>query len=227
MSDIQRIIPKGSPPAPAPGKIDKSPATPAAPHDTVDISKSGATASQGMLGKVKQWARQNISGEASATAQSRQPGDGDFTTKAAVIGAGVGAPLGGFLGYESGKLEEARAQRSTETWQAPTLEQKHLGNIPQDQYTPKWGWLFGYGVGNDHVQLGSDGQIQGGQPVNRDAPVYNPDGSVKMHPETKTIQSARYGPVVGALGGAFLFGVAGALGGVAVGVIHRLMSQGE
>jgi len=179
-----------------------------------DSFSSGEKA--GFFGKVKRFWAENVTGKG----LKRPDADAiqDFATRAAVAGGAIGAAAGGFIGYQAGKMEAANAQRSHVTWQEPVMERKHLGNIPSDYYTPWWGgWL-----GEDHVRFDDKWNIQGVDPIYRDAPVYNPDGSIKMATKEADISSQRFGPVSGAIGGAIIGGIGGVAGGIAVGLLNRI-----
>jgi hypothetical protein len=102
---------------------------------------------------------------------------------------------------------------SRPSWKKPT----------RDYYTPN-SWWFGYGWG-DHVEFNDHGQVADGQSVIRDAPVLKADGTPQMHDVEKTISSERYGAAGAAIGMAAIFGIAGAIGGVAVGCIAKLLRK--
>jgi len=146
----------------------------------------------------------------------------DFTGKAAIAGGAIGAAGGAAAGYAAGRMQEAAAQRSVETWNVPVTERKLLGYIPSDYYSSNdwwggWDW--------QHVTYDDKGQVIGGDPVYRDVPVLDANGKPVMKEVTGTISSQRYGVVGGTLGGMALGGVAGAMGGVAVGLLHKLATD--
>ncbi|MCL5036463.1 MAG: hypothetical protein M1269_05010 [Chloroflexi bacterium] len=195
--------------------------------EEVSLGKDGFEKSRnvftGIKDKIKGFWAKDILGKASGGMKAKAA-DMDFTTKAAIAGGGIGAVAGGIVGYQAGKLEAASTQVSHETWQVPITERQNLGNIPSDYYSPTswWGGWDMYGDHVDHVHINEAGNIVGGQPVYRDVPVYNPDGTIKMQTVTKDISSQRFGPTSGAIGGAILGGVGGVAGGIAVGLLHKL-----
>ena len=170
------------------------------------------------LGKIKSFVSENITGKGSA---AEAAGDADdFTAKAALAGGILGAGAGGAIGYAAGKIDEARATSTHETWQEPVMERKNLGTIPHDYYTSD-DWYSGWS--HETVHFDDKGTVAGGEPVYRDAPVYNADGSLKMKTVEANIDSKRYGIFGGTFFGVILGGIGGTLGGVAVGLINKML----
>jgi hypothetical protein len=173
----------------------------------------------GVVDKFKNFVTGNITG----TQKAGSDADSDFTVKAAIGGGLIGAGIGTYVGLKSAELEKTNAQSATLHWQEPDLVRKDLGQIPHDYYAPNT-WWFGFGWG-DHVNYNEHGQVADGQTVYRDAPILKPDGTPQMHDVEKTITSQRYGAAGAALGLAAIFGIAGAIGGVAVGCIAKLLRK--
>ncbi|MFH0802734.1 MAG: hypothetical protein V2A78_10185 [bacterium] len=197
--------------SPAKNKEEKVPAS----SDEFVKSKPG------MMDKIKNFVSGNITGTQKAGPEGGD--DSDFTVKAAIGGGLIGAGIGTFVGLKSAEVEKVNSQAATLKWQEPDLVSKDLGKIPRDYYAPN-SWWFGYGWG-DHVEFDSHGQVANGDSVIRDAPVLKADGAPQMHDVEKTITSQRYGAAGAALGLAAIFGIAGAIGGVAVGCIAKLLRK--
>jgi hypothetical protein len=176
----------------------------------------------GMMDKIRNFVSGNITGTQKAGAGGGD--DSDFTVKAAIGGGLIGAGIGTYVGLKSAEVEKGNSQAATLKWQEPDMIRKDLGKIPQDYYAPN-SWWFGYGWGGDHVHFNEHGQVENGQAVYRDAPILKPDGTPQMHDVEKTITSQRYGAAGAALSLAAIFGIAGAIGGVAVSCIAKLLRK--
>lgn len=162
---------------------------------------------------VKEFVSENIVGPAGKYKDSLK---GDFGTQAMTAGGVIGGVTGAVLGHNAAGMEDANMQSDTLTWQEPTMERKHLGNIPHDYYSwSRWDY-------RSH-DYDSNGALSGGDRVHRNTPVYESDGSVRMHNVTETIDSKRFGKFAGTSMGLALGTVAGIMGGFAVTMIRKII----
>ncbi len=138
----------------------------------------------------------------------------DFKTQAMTAGIALGGAAGAFIGYESAVIEANNTQTSVQTWQEPVTHRKYLGDIPRDYHS--WSsW--------DHrsYSFDADGRLSGGRAIYREAPVYNPDNTVKMQEVTETVSSRRFNIFGGVFGGLLLGVAGGTLAGIALSLIHK------
>lgn len=126
----------------------------------------------------------------------------DFGVAAMTTGGIIGGVTGAVIGSSSADLELGNTRTTTQTWQEPNTYNKHLGYTPNDYFSYYDRWGSGYHEGSS-----------GTDPVYREAPVFNNDGSVKMHDVTKTFDSNRFGKFAGTA----LCGILGVAGGVLAG----------
>ncbi|HXE72539.1 MAG TPA: hypothetical protein VNO81_07750, partial [Candidatus Nitrosotenuis sp.] len=137
----------------------------------------------------------------------------DFAGGAALTGTALGAGLGAFMGVRAGQAELGNQEIHRRSWMAPVMQSKYLGEIPRDHYD--WFWPY-------HDDWG-----RGSEPVYRQAPVYNADGSVRMQEVSQEFRTGRYGPVAGGILGGLIGAGAGLAAGVAAGVAARLAAEGR
>ena len=140
---------------------------------------------------------------------------GEAVVRSTAIGAGLGAAVG--LG--AGLLEQAGALSVERTWDAPLYEQRDLGSIPRNHY--EWNWSWDWARPGDY----QDHSPRGNRPVIREAPVLDSAGRPAMRPVTRHLDSARFGPVSGLLGGAAVGAGLGFATGVATSIVNRLLVQ--
>mgnify|MGYP000883472534 CR=1 FL=1 len=144
----------------------------------------------------------------------------DFGTAAMTAGGLVGGAAGAYIGYDAAIKEAANMKSDTLTWKEPVMQSKHLGNIPSD--------YFSWSSFDFHTEkFDADGKLMGGSTVYRDVPVFNQDGSVIVHDDTKTIDSKRFGMFGGVSMGVIIGTTAGLLGGLAVSLIKKIVDGKE
>lgn len=102
---------------------------PVAPKDTVEVT--GKSDKGGLLNGVKQWAKQNISGDGTAQAASRGQ-NSDFGDNTALI-AGAGAALGAAGGAVVGGLAGFKEQQADQV--VKTLRSKDITDPKLTGYT--------------------------------------------------------------------------------------------
>lgn len=123
-----------------------------------------------------------------------------------LIGTGAGLLAGGALGL----LESNRGQTVTREWMVPTTERQLMGHIPANSY---------------QSTSGSAADRSGAaatEPVHRDVPVYGANGEIVMEKTEDTFETARFGPISGAVFGGLLGAGAGLATGVAVSVFQKM-----
>jgi len=132
---------------------------------------------------ITKFVRKNIIGPSDRFADRLKS---DFGTQAMVAGGLIGGAAGAYIGYDAAGYENANTQTDALTWQEPTMQQKHLGNIPSDYYSwSRWDYT--------HHDYDTDGRYSGGDRVYRQAPVFDGEGNPRMHDVNKTISSDRFG----------------------------------
>lgn len=150
------------------------------------------------------------------TQQARQ----SLETRAGLLalgGATVGMLGGGTLGYVSGVIEQAQKEVHTRDWMGPVLQNQRIGQIPADYYE------HNLGLGVPGLGLGfGKGSSQG---VYRDVPAYNGDGTPQLQRVQHTFDTARYGPVGGAIMGGLIGGGVGLAAGVAAGTLVKMVES--
>jgi len=205
--------------SPGTGGIDYKPQEPEdlgyqpLPNDTYDSGNRKKGFFKRAADGVRKFVRKNIIGPMDKYKENLKS---DFGTQAMTAGGAVGGAVGALIGHSAAGMEEAHMQSDTLTWQEPTLQRKHLGNIPSDYYSwSRWDY--------HHHDYNTDGSLSGGNRVYRNAPVYNSDGSVRMHDVTETIDSKRFGKFAGTSMGLALGTVAGIMGGFAVAMIRKIV----
>ncbi|MFP4497636.1 MAG: hypothetical protein ACLFQV_05445 [Vulcanimicrobiota bacterium] len=152
----------------------------------------------------------------------------NFTAQAMAAGTVIGGAGGAFIGHEAARIEAGNTQTSIQTWEVPVTESRNLGNIPDSHYQPTFGLRFWSDRNRFHYdeQGRLSGASHGIDPVHRQAPVFNDDGSVMMREVTESVSSKRFGPVGGTLMGIGLGAVGGFLGGLAISLIHKVIKEG-
>ena len=98
-----------------------------------------------------------------------------------------------------------------------------LASTPQD--IAFWGepaQVVADGIHSHTLLLRADGSLV---PVNRQVPVYNEDGSIKLQTAQKTFESQRYGRVAGALAGGVIGAGVGLAAGVSLGLADKLLTE--
>ena len=136
----------------------------------------------------------------------------------AVAGTALGAGVGVYLGVKSGGIEAAANEVHSRTWSVPVHNREVIGHIPDGYYDHK-GFL----------QLWPDdgkGRAET-QPVVRDVPEYQADGSPKLTSADQTFNTRRYGKVFGGLAGGVLGAGVGLATGVGVGLADKLLTEKE
>ncbi len=134
----------------------------------------------------------------------------------ALGGAAVGMVGGGVLGHVAGVVEQAQKEVHTREWMGPVLQNQRIGEIPSDYYEHNVGLGFpGLGIG---FGRGSSG-------VYRDVPVYNADGTPQIQRVQHTFDTARYGPVSGAIMGGLIGGGVGLAAGIAGGTLLKMVES--
>ena len=135
----------------------------------------------------------------------------------ALGGAAVGMVGGGVLGHVSGVIEQAQKEVHSRDWMGTVLQNQRIGEIPSDYYEHNIGLGFpGLGVGF------GKGSSQG---VYRDVPLYNADGTPQMQQVHHTFDTARYGPVSGAIMGGLIGGGVGLAAGIAGGTLLKMVES--
>ncbi|MFN8612126.1 MAG: hypothetical protein U0931_31565 [Vulcanimicrobiota bacterium] len=147
-----------------------------------------------------------------------ESGRASLETRAGLLalgGATVGMLGGGVLGHVAGVIEQAQKEVHTREWMGPVLQNQRIGEIPSDYYEHNVGLGFpGLGIGF------GKGSSQG---VYRDVPLYNSDGTPQLQPVRHTFDTARYGPVGGAIMGGLIGGGVGLAAGVAAGTLLKMV----
>ncbi|MCE1246509.1 MAG: hypothetical protein LWY06_07695 [Firmicutes bacterium] len=144
----------------------------------------------------------------------------DFGTAAMTAGGLVGGAAGAYLGYDAAIKEAANMKSETLTWQEPVMQSKNLGGIPSD--------YFSWSTFDFHSEkFDANGRLMGDSQVYRDVPVFNQDGTVRMHDVTETIDSKRFGVFGGVSMGVIIGTTAGVLGGLAVSLIKKIVDGKE
>ena len=212
-SNISPVTPKVSGKTEAPEKIGYSPV----PEDSF---KPENGEKKGVIEKVvdgiSNFITENIIGP---TGQFAGYVKKDFGAQCMVAGGIVGGATGAFIGYEASGYEETNALQHNLTWQEPTMQNKYLGDIPEDYYSwSRW----------DHhsYQYDENMRLTGGESVYGKAPIYDGQGKPTMHDVTKTIDSKRFSRFGGTAMGLSLGVVAGVMGGFAVALISKII-KGE
>ncbi len=134
----------------------------------------------------------------------------------AIGGTAVGAGVGIYLGIQAGGVETAANQVNTRSWQVPVTTDRTIGHIPEGYYEPNSFWRIGPSNGRGRAET---------VPVNRQVPVYNNDGTVKMQTAQKTFESRRYGRITGALAGGVIGAGVGLAAGVSLGLADKLLTE--
>lgn len=142
---------------------------------------------------------------------------GETVLKSTAVGAGVGAALG--LG--AGLIEQSGALSVERSFDLPVYQDRDLGSIPRNHY--EWNRSWGWARPGDY----RDYSPRGNRAVVRQAPVLNNSGEPLMQGVTKQLDSARFGPVTGLLGGTIVGAGVGFATGVASGVVNRLLAQSD
>lgn len=133
-----------------------------------------------------------------------------------LVGGGVGLLTGALLGHASGVMEQAQKQVQTREWLEPVYQRQSLGEIPRDYYQKRWFSIF--------PRSGEDYR-NGTEPVYRDVPVYDANGRPALHSVKHTFDSARYGPLGGAILGGLIGGGVGLAAGVAAGTLLKIVDR--
>lgn len=131
-------------------------------------------------------------------------------------GGALGLVSGALIGHAAGKLEQVQKEVHTRSWMAPVTQRVNLGSIPRDYYQRNWFLPFPNSAENYQ---------NGTEPVHRDVPVYGPDGRVQMQRVQHTFDTARYGPVSGALMGGLIGTGVGLASGVAASTLLKIVRQ--
>jgi hypothetical protein len=134
--------------------------------------------------------------------------------RAPLIGVGVGALVGGGAGYLAGHLAQAKSQTLTQVVNTPVTVDAGIGWVP-------------YASDRRELTLDQNRQLfytdtrafEGRSQVVRAVPT----GEYRAH--TEVTQSHNLSPWAGAALGVGIGAVAGGLGGVAVGVLHKLLDS--
>ena len=134
----------------------------------------------------------------------------------AIGGTAIGAGVGIYLGIQAGAAEAAGNQVNTRSWQVPVTADRTIGHIPEGYYEPNSFWQIGPSNGRGRAET---------VPVNRQVPVYNEDGSIKLQTAQKTFESQRYGRVAGALAGGVIGAGVGLAAGVSLGLADKLLTE--
>ncbi|MCD4783409.1 MAG: hypothetical protein K8T10_06225 [Candidatus Eremiobacteraeota bacterium] len=207
--------------SPGAGKVDFKPQEPEElgyqplPDDSYDSGDKKKGFFKRTADGIRKFINKNIIGPADRYKDNLKS---DFGTQAMTAGGVVGGAVGAMIGHSAAGMEEAHMQSDTLTWQEPTMQREHLGNIPRDYYS--WSrWDF-----RSH-DYDSNGALSGGSRVYRNAPVYNSDGSARVHDVTETIDSKRFGKFAGTSMGLALGTVAGVMGGFAVAMIRKIITS--
>lgn len=129
--------------------------------------------------------------------------------KGALIGAGAGVLLGGAAGL----LESAKGDVVERQWMAPVTQRELMGHIPPDSYENTFS--FRPSDRSDAAET---------EPVYRNVPVYDAEGKPTLEQTSARFETARFGPVTGALVGGLIGAGAGLAGGVAASVIQKVAS---
>lgn len=124
-----------------------------------------------------------------------------------MIGAGAGLVVGGVAGL----VESAKSETVSREWMAPVTERQLMGHIPPDSYENTWSFRPSDRSGAAATE-----------PVYRDVPVYDTNGKPALEKTSETFDTARFGPISGALVGGMIGAGAGLAGGVAVGVLQKM-----
>ncbi len=115
----------------------------------------------------------------------------------------------------SAKSLRRRAMSFSRITSSGVMTRTRLGEIPADYYEHNVGLGFpGLGIG---FGKGSS------QSVYRDVPVYGSDGRPQLQQLQRTFDTARYGPVSGAILGGLIGGGVGLAAGVAGGLLLKLV----
>ncbi len=140
------------------------------------------------------------------------------TVGAMALGGGALGLVGGaLLGNAAGAIENGQKEIHTRNWMGPVMERSRLGEIPADYYEHNIGLGFpGLGVGFGKHST---------DPVYRDVPVYNHDGSVRMQQVEKTFDTGRYGVLGGAIMGGMIGTGVGLAAGVAGGTLMKMIES--
>lgn len=136
--------------------------------------------------------------------------------RAPLIGAGIGAVVGGGAGFLAGHVAQSRAQTLTETIRTPVTTEQHIGWVP---YAREYSNLRPQMDGSRQIFYTDTNLFSGQRDVVRDVPT----GDYRAHTETTT--SYHLSPLAGAALGVGIGVVAGGLGGVAVGVLNKLLDS--
>lgn len=109
----------------------------------------------------------------------------------------------------------------TRTYDRPVTTRERMGSVPKNYAEGRGGFLPQHGLGSvKHFDENEAGPVE----VYRDVPVYNDDGTPKMHTVTETITEKPYDPKKRSVGYAVLSGLtAGAVAGSFCGPIGTLV----
>ena len=148
--------------------------------------------------------------------QAKRPALETTAGMLALGGTAAGMVTGGVLGHVAGVIEQAQKEVHSREWMGPVLQNQRIGEIPADYYEHNIGLGFpGLGVGF------GKGSSQG---VYRDVPLYA-DGRPQMQQVQHTFDTARYGPVSGAIMGGLIGGGVGLAAGVAAGTLVKMVES--
>jgi hypothetical protein len=202
-------------------KLSSEPKTERAAGETSDSFKPSDNQEKGFIEKVVDgiagFVENNIIGPAGDFKHKLTT---DFGTAAMTTGGLIGGAAGAYIGYDAALKEAANMKTDTLTWQEPVMQTKHLGNIPGD--------YFSWSSFDFHTEkFDANGRLMGDSQVNRQVPVFNPDGTVKMHDVTETIDSKRFGMFGGVSMGLIIGTTAGVLGGLAVSLTKKIIDGKE
>lgn len=137
---------------------------------------------------------------------------GGYAIAGTVLGAGVGA----YLGVQAGGAEAAANEVNTRSWNIPVYQKETIGHIPDDYYEDNSFFQWGPDSGRGRAET---------EPVRRDVPVYDSEGSPRMTETSKTFESKRYGKVLGGIAGGAIGAGVGLATGVTVGLADKILTQ--
>ncbi|MCA9780433.1 MAG: hypothetical protein KC800_27100, partial [Candidatus Eremiobacteraeota bacterium] len=137
---------------------------------------------------------------------------GGYAVAGTVLGAGVGA----YLGVKAGGAEAAANEVNTRTWDVPVYQKETIGHIPDDYYEHNRFFQWGPENGRGRAET---------EPVRRNVPVYDSDGSPRMTKTSETFESKRYGKVLGGIAGGAIGAGVGLATGVTVGLADKILTQ--
>lgn len=139
---------------------------------------------------------------------------GNNVMSSTALGAGIGATVG--LG--AGLMEKSGAVKVSTLWRKPLTTTKNLGQIPRNHYE----WNRGFGNWNRPSNY-RDHSPSGTKNVHRTTPVLDRSGTPRMEQVTKDLDSTRFGPMTGLIGGAVVGAGIGLGVGIATSILDRAM----